>query len=98
MRQMRFRRLGEKARDFNALPDDASATDMAIAQVLGLAMSAGFRFDVIDGELVAISPTADWRVWPTLRSCLSEIGVEAILAYYEKTSQERRTTLSAAAL
>ena len=95
---MRFRRLGEKARDFNALPDGASATDMAIAQVLGLAMSAGFRFDVIDGQLVAISPTADWRLWPALRSCVAEIGVEAILSYHEKTTQDRRTMLSAAAL
>ena len=97
MRQMRFRRLGEKPRDFDALPEGASVTDMAIAQVLGLAKSAGFRFDVIDRQLVAISPTADWRVWPTLRCCLTEIGVDAILAYCEKTSQERRTSLSAAA-
>ena len=96
MIQMQFTRLGQ-AKDRDALPEGASAMDMAIAQLLGLANSAGFRFDLIEGRLVTISATPDWRLWPTLRACLDDIGVEAIITYFERTSQERRTTLSAAA-
>jgi hypothetical protein len=97
MMQMQFTRLGRQNKDRGALPVGASATDMAIAQLLGLAHSAGFRFDLIDGRLVTISATPDWRLWPTLRACLDDIGVDAILAYFERTTQERRTTLSALA-
>src|SRR5258707_960817 len=96
MGRIQFTRLVQK-RDRGALPDGANATDMAIAQLLGLANSAGFRFDLIEGRLVTISATPDWRLWPTLRACLDEIGAETILAYFERTTQERRATLSAAA-
>lgn len=95
MRQMQFTQFGRKER--GALPAGASATDLAIAQLLGLAHSAGFRFDVIEGRLVTISATPDWRLWPTLRACLAEIGAEAIIAYFERTDQARRMTLSAPA-
>jgi hypothetical protein len=97
MMRMQFTRLGRKGKDRAALPEGASATDMAIAQLLALAQSAGFRFDVIDGRLVTISATPDWRLWPTLRALLDDIGVETILAYFEGTTQEKRTALSAPA-
>src|SRR5947207_1465086 len=96
MGQIQFTRLAQK-RDRGALPDGASATDVAIGQLLGLANSAGFSFDLIEGRLVTVSATPDWRVWPTLRICLDEIGAEVIIAYFERTTQERRATLSAAA-
>jgi hypothetical protein len=95
--QMQFTRLGRQNKDRGALPAGASTTDLAIAQLLGLAHSAGFRFDLIDGRLVTISATPDWRLWPTLRALLDDIGVEKILEYFERTTQERRTTLSAPA-
>jgi hypothetical protein len=96
MAQMQFTRLGRpKAR--GGLPAGTSATDMAIAQLLGLAQSAGFRFDLIDGRLVTTSATPDWRLWPTLRACLDDIGADTILAYFERTDQERRASLSAPA-
>ena len=70
---------------------------MAIGQLLGLAQSAGFKFDLVDGRLVTISATPDWRLWPTLRACLDDIGVDAIIAYFESTTQERRQNLSPSA-
>src|SRR5262245_24259146 len=97
MMQMRFTRLGRTGRERAALLEETSALDMAIGQLLGLAHSAGFRFDVVDGRLVTISATPDWGVWPTLRALFDEIGVEAVVAYFERTTLERRTTLSAVA-
>lgn len=95
--QMQFTRLGRRNKDRGALPEGASAKELAIAQLLGLANSAGFRFDLIDGRLVTISATPDWRLWPTLRACLDDIGVEAIITYFEQTTRERRKVLSAPA-
>lgn len=92
---MLFTRLGRKNR--SALPQGASVTDLAIGQLLGLADSAGFRFDLIDGRLVTISATADWRLWPTLRACLDDIGVDAVITYFEQTTPEQRKELSATA-
>jgi len=97
MMQMRFTRLGQAARQRAALPDGTTARDMAMAQLLGLAHSAGFRFDVVDGRLVTISATPDWRLWPTLRALLDDIGADAVVTYFERTTQERRTRLSAPA-
>jgi hypothetical protein len=96
--QMRFTRLGDGKRSGHEGPAaGASVRDMAIAQLLGLAQSAGFRFDVIDGRLVNVAPTADWAQWPLLRSCLDEIGVDAVIAYFERTSQDQRAALTAPA-
>lgn len=96
MMQMRFTRLGRTG-NRPAPPDGASAAELAIAQLLGLAQSAGFRFDVVDGRLVTISATPDGRLWPALRTLLDEIGAEAIIAYFKRTTQERRKALSAPA-
>lgn len=95
--QMRFTRLGREGTERGRLSEGASATDVAIAQLLGLATSAGFRFDVIEGRLVTISAAPDWRLWPTLRACLDDLGAEAVIAYFERTTQESRTALSAPA-
>jgi hypothetical protein len=97
MMRMQFTQWGRQARDRGMLPEGASATDITIAQLLWLAQSAGFRFDVVDGRLVTISATPDWRLWPTLRALLDDIGVDAIVSYFERTTQERRVALSAAA-
>jgi len=92
---MHFTRLGSARKD--ARFSSANPTELAIGQLLGLAASAGFRFDVIDGRLVTTSPKPDWRLWPTLRACLDEIGVDTILKYFETTTPEKRTALSAPA-
>lgn len=97
MIQMLFTKLGRKAKDRPLLPEGASTRDMAIGQLLGLASSAGFRFDLVDGRLVSISETANWALWPTLRACLDDIGADAVIEYFEKTTQERRRQLSASA-
>jgi len=93
---MHFTRLGQAGR--NAHLSGTTPAELAIGQLLGLAASAGFRFDVIDGRLVTTSPTPDWRLWPTLRACLEEIGTETILAYFEQTTPDRRRVLSAPAI
>jgi hypothetical protein len=92
---MHFTKLGQAGKDMRF--SLAEPTELAIAQLLGLAASAGFRFDVIDGRLVTTSPTPDWRLWPTLRACLEEIGTDAIIAYFERTTPDRRSALSAPA-
>ena len=97
MMQMQFTRLGQKKQDRHALPDGVSVTDLAIAQLLGLANSAGFRFDLVDGRLVTISAMPDWRRWPVLRACLDDIGVDTIISYFERTTHEQRKVLSAPA-
>ena len=97
MMQMRFTRLGRTQHERDGLPGGATNTDIAIAQLLALAGSAGFRFDLIEGRLVTISATPDWRLWPTLRACLDEIGIETIITYFEHTTPERRRGLSAPA-
>ena len=93
---MQFTRLGQSGRNAY-LSGGATPTDLAIGQLLGLAASAGFRFDVIDGRLVTTSPTPDWRLWPTLRACLDEIGTDTIIAYFEETTPDRHRALSAPA-
>jgi hypothetical protein len=70
---------------------------MAIGQLLGLAKSAGFRFDVIEGRMAAISANADWGQWPVLKACLDGIGIEAVISYFERNTPERHATLSATA-
>lgn len=93
---MHFTRLGQTGgRAY--LPEGATPTELAIGQLLGLAASAGFRFDVIDGRLVTTSPTPDWRLWPTLRACLDDIGTDVIIGYFEQTTPDRRRELSAPA-
>ena len=90
---MQFTKLGKTGG--NAGLPQATPTELAIGQLLGLAASAGFRFDVIDGRLVNTSPTPDWRLWPTLRACLDDIGMETVVAYFDRTAPDRQRALSA---
>lgn len=97
MMQMQFTRLGRQRRGHHSLPDGASAADLAVGQLLGMANGASFRFDVIDGRLVIVSANGDWERWPALRACLDDIGVDAIIGYFERNTPERRAALSATA-
>ena len=71
--------------------------DVSIAQMLALAKLAQIRFDVADGRLVMFAAHADWRLWKPVRTLLDEIGVEAIVDYFGRTTSEDRAALSAAA-
>ena len=95
--QMKFTRLGRKERDHCSLPHGVTAQELAVGQLLGLASSAGFAFDVMDGKLVTITPAADWRLWPAIKACLDDIGVDPIVAYIERIPPEQRKTLSLSA-
>jgi hypothetical protein len=77
--------------------ETADPIDVAIAQMLDLARRANIAFDERDGQLVMISPGADWLLWPAVRACLDEIGVDAILDYFRRTTRAERMNLSAAA-
>ena len=95
--QMRFTQLGRKTRDHRSLPHGVTAQELAVGQLLGMASSAGFAFEVMDGRLVTVTPAADWRLWPAIKACLDDIGVDAIVAYIERMPVERRKTLSLSA-
>lgn len=75
----------------------AHPVDVAVAQMLDLAKRANITFDVVDGRLVMISAHADWKLWPPVRACLDELGVDAIVDYFSRTTSEERALLSAAA-
>lgn len=77
------------------LPPDP--VDVSIAQMLGLAKAARIEFDVNLNRLIIRSANADWKLWPPVRRYLDEIGVDAIVDYFNRTSREERTRLSAPA-
>ncbi len=89
--------LGRKKRDRNSLPEGASLTDLAIGQLLGLANSARIKFEVVEGRLEIVSANSDWRQWTTIKTCLEEIGFDAVLEYLKRNSPARRVALSAIA-
>jgi hypothetical protein len=95
--QMQFTRFRPKKQDGDVLRGAASARELAVAQLLGLASSAGFRFDPAEGGLVSTSEAADWGLWPALRACLDDIGAEAVIAYFEQTTPDQHSQLSASA-
>jgi hypothetical protein len=43
------------------------------------------------------SSHANWKLWMPVRAYLDEIGVEAIVDYFARTTSEDRAVLSAAA-
>ncbi len=96
MMQMRFTRFAPQ-RDRYATPEGASAREIAIGQLLGLAASAGFRFDAVDGELVPISDDADYAQAPILETCLRQIGIEEVMNYLDRNTPHRLAAVSAAA-
>jgi hypothetical protein len=71
--------------------------DVSIAQMLALATLAKIKFDVADGRLVMFSSHANWKLWMPVRAYLDEIGVEAIVDYFARTTSEDRAVLSAPA-
>jgi hypothetical protein len=96
MMQLRFTKLSPDRKTY-ALPEGASATEMAIGQLLGLAKSAGFRFDVVEGVLVPVSDDADWQQFSVLKTLLVAIGAEAVVSYFERNTPRRQETFSASA-
>ena len=95
--QMRFSRLGRKGEPPVGIPSGVGPTDLAIGQLLGLAESAGIRWEVSNGALVLASAKAGDRLLPTISTCLDQIGAEAIVEYFNRHSPERRAELSATA-
>ena len=71
--------------------------DISIAQMLALAKLANIEFDVARDRLLIRSAKANWKLWPPVRHYLDEIGVDAIVDYFNRTSAEHRTKLSAPA-
>lgn len=65
--------------------------------MLALATLAKIKFDVADGRLVMFSSHANWKLWMPVRAYLDEVGVEAIVDYFARTTSEDRAVLSAAA-
>ena len=76
---------------------EADAVDLAIGQMLALAAVANVGFDVVDGRLAMRSAHMDWKLWPPVRRYLDEIGVAAIIDYFQRHGLEERAALSAAA-
>ena len=76
---------------------EADAGDLAVGQMLALAEVANVGFDVVDGRLVMRSAHMNWKLWPPVRRYLDELGVEAILDYFQRHGLEERAALSAAA-
>ena len=74
-----------------------AAVDIAVAQMLALAELANVRFDVDNGRLVMCAAHMDQKLWPPVRSYLDEIGVDAIVDYFERHGRAERAALSAAA-
>jgi hypothetical protein len=97
MMQMQFSRLGQREGGLGALPNGASLTDLAIAQLLGLAESAGIRLAVSNGQLALISGMAGDRRLATILTCLDQIGVDAVVEYFNRLPPQRRAELSAIA-
>lgn len=89
--------FGRQKRGRNPQAEGASLTDLAIGQLLGLANSARIALDVVDGRLEVVSANPDRRQWATIKTCLEEIGFDAVLDYLKRNGPERRAALSAIA-
>ena len=75
----------------------APSVDVSIAQMLALARLANIEFEVAGQRLLIRSAHANWKLWPPVRHYLDEIGVDAIVAYFNRTTPEHRARLSAPA-
>ena len=71
--------------------------DLAIGQMLALAELANVAFSANDGRLIMRSSRMDAKYWPTVRWYLDQIGVDAIIDYFSRTTDEDRAALSATA-
>lgn len=83
--------------DERQLKAGMNPVDVSIGQMLDLAKLAKIEFDVVEGRLVMFSSQMDWQLWRPVRAYLDEIGVEAIVDYFNRTTGEDRAALSAAA-
>jgi hypothetical protein len=75
----------------------SASVDISIAQMLALAKLANIEFDVAQDRLLIRSAKANWKLWPPVRHYLDQIGVDAIVDYFKRTSAEHRTRLAAPA-
>ena len=80
-----------------AIDPRTTDTDVAIGQMLALAELANVAFSAADGRLVVRSTRMDTKHWPTIRWYLDQIGVPAIIDYFNRTTDEDRAALSATA-
>jgi len=78
------------------LPNQA-ALDLAIGQMLALAKAANVSFQLADGRLAVRFVNPRWQLWPGVRQCLDEIGIDAVVSYFQRTTAEEREHLSQAA-
>ena len=77
---------------------EASApVDISIAQMLALAKLANIEFEVAQNRLLIRSARANWKLWPPVRHYLDEIGVDAIVDFFNRTTARDRANLSAPA-
>ena len=76
---------------------NSAAVDISIAQMLALARAANIEFDVAHDKLLIRSARANWKLWPPVRHYLDEIGVDAIVDFFNRTSSDYRARLSAPA-
>jgi len=70
---------------------EASApVDISIAQMLALAKLANIEFEVAQNRLLIRSARANWKLWPPVRHYLDEIGVDAIVDFFNRTTARDR--------
>ena len=95
---MQGRKMRETLISHEAGQSRGSATvDISIAQMLALAKLANIEFEVARNRLLIRSARANWKLWPPVRHYLDEIGVDAIVDYFNRTSAEHRLRLAAPA-
>jgi hypothetical protein len=80
-----------------AINPHTTDTDIAIGQMLALAELANVAFTAADGRLMVRSSRMDPKHWSTIRWYLDQIGVPAIIDYFNRTTDKDRAALSAPA-
>jgi len=73
------------------------AVDLAIGQMLALAKVANVSFHLANDRLAVRFVNPRWQLWPGVRQCLDEIGHDAVVSYFQRTTAEQREQLSQAA-
>lgn len=97
MQMQPIMRLGAQKTNPSALPAGVSATDLAIGQLLGMARSANFWFDLSNGRLVVVAANGDWKTMRSIGRLMNEIGLDAIVDYFERNPSDQREFLSSPA-
>lgn len=65
---------------------EAEPVDLAIAQMLALAKVANVSFALCDDRLAVRFANPRWALWPGVRQCLDEIGIEAVVDFFRRTT------------